>query len=101
MAEAFPSEFLAASPVMLLVFFHQAFRGELSELHLLAADLVEGGRPELVAVIRDRFEFLKLAYSYHSAAEDEVRSSVSCLLRFEHEDWIKISIYLFTITNLQ
>lgn len=65
-----PSDRLAESPVLLLVFFHKAFREELALLRRLAED----GHPESATKLRERFRFLKLAYGYHCAVEDEVRA---------------------------
>lgn len=67
---------LRDAPILLFVFFHKALRAELAELRLLAAaeSGCHGGSSNgnLVVEIRRRFEFLKLFYKYHSAAEDEV-----------------------------
>ncbi|XP_010533417.1 PREDICTED: uncharacterized protein LOC104809216 isoform X2 [Tarenaya hassleriana] len=65
---------LSEAPVLLFVYFHKAFRAQLAELRRLAVDAAEkgtGGR-DLAAELRGRFEFLKLVYKYHCAAEDEV-----------------------------
>ncbi|XP_030458146.2 zinc finger protein BRUTUS-like At1g18910 [Syzygium oleosum] len=73
--ESFSGIRLADAPILLLVYFHKAFRAELAELRRGAAVLAEmgpQGRQERLRELRGRFEFLVLAYEYHSAAEDEV-----------------------------
>ncbi|CAM8984233.1 unnamed protein product [Rhodiola kirilowii] len=88
---------LVDSPIMLFVAFHKAFRGELSELKKLAVEVVEsggggGGRGVVVNAILRRFEFLKVVYQYHCAAEDEVIflaldgrvKNVACTYSLEH-----------------
>ncbi|KAK4805084.1 hypothetical protein SAY86_004901 [Trapa natans] len=62
------SDRLAESPILLMVFFHKAFRGELVHLRRLAED----SRPGASLKLRERFGFLKLAYEYHCAVEDKV-----------------------------
>lgn len=70
---------LIDAPILIFVAFHKAFRGELCELKKLAVEAVEisggGERRLLVNAIFKRFQFFKLVYQYHCAAEDEV-----CLL---------------------
>ncbi|KFK44038.1 hypothetical protein AALP_AA1G207700, partial [Arabis alpina] len=62
---------LSDSPILLFVYFHKAFRAQLTELHRLAAgDVVQTGY-DLAVELRRKFDFLKLVYKYHSAAEDE------------------------------
>ncbi|XP_048137268.1 zinc finger protein BRUTUS-like At1g74770 isoform X2 [Rhodamnia argentea] len=66
---------LTEAPILLLVYFHKAFRAELAELCRGAAALAEmgpHGRRERLRGLRGRFEFLMLAHEYPSAAEDEV-----------------------------
>ncbi|XP_074343999.1 zinc finger protein BRUTUS-like At1g74770 [Apium graveolens] len=65
---------LMDAPILLLLCFHKALRVELTELRRIAVEAAErGGRDDgFVIDIRQRFEFLKLFYKYHSAAEDEV-----------------------------
>ncbi|KAL1207854.1 Zinc finger protein BRUTUS-like [Cardamine amara subsp. amara] len=58
-------------PILLFVYFHKAFRAQLTELHCLAGDTLRSGS-DLAVELRHKFEFLKLVYKYHSAAEDEV-----------------------------
>lgn len=63
---------LSDSPILLFVYFHKAFRAQLAELQCLAGDTVRSGS-DLAVELRRKFDFLKLVYKYHSAAEDEVR----------------------------
>ncbi|KAL0694854.1 hypothetical protein Bca4012_062034 [Brassica carinata] len=62
---------LSDSPILLFVYFHKAFRAQLAELQRLAGDEVRDGS-HLAVELRRKFDFLKLVYMYHSAAEDEV-----------------------------
>ncbi|EXB42060.1 Uncharacterized RING finger protein [Morus notabilis] len=65
---------LAESPILLLVYFHKAFRAEVADLRRAVANASERGhhsRDFNFELLR-RFEFLKLATKYHCAAEDEV-----------------------------
>ncbi|KAJ0257348.1 Zinc finger protein BRUTUS-like [Hirschfeldia incana] len=62
---------LSDSPILLFVYFHKAFRAQLAELQRLAGDEVRDGS-HLAVELRRKFDFLKLVYTYHSAAEDEV-----------------------------
>ncbi|XP_013664416.1 zinc finger protein BRUTUS-like At1g18910 [Brassica napus] len=62
---------LSDSPILLFVYFHKAFRAQLAELHRLAGDRVKTGS-YLAVELRRKFDYLKLVYKYHSAAEDEV-----------------------------
>lgn len=62
---------LSDAPILLFVYFHKAFRAQLAELQFLAGDTVRSGS-DLAVELRSKFEFLKLVYKYHSAAEDEV-----------------------------
>lgn len=64
---------LSDAPILLFVYFHKAFRAQLAELQFLAGDTVRYGS-DLAVELRYKFDFLKLIYKYHSAAEDEVRS---------------------------
>ncbi|CAN8239864.1 unnamed protein product [Cochlearia groenlandica] len=65
---------LADAPVLFFVYFHKALRANLVELRRFATDAAESGRNngDLAAELCRKFEFLKLVYKYHSAAEDEV-----------------------------
>ncbi|KAF4356771.1 hypothetical protein G4B88_017801 [Cannabis sativa] len=68
---------LAHAPILLLVYFHKAFRSEVADLQRVVSGALEQGvihrgRCGLVAELLRRFEFLKLACKYHCAAEDEV-----------------------------
>ncbi|CAN6938541.1 unnamed protein product [Brassica oleracea var. botrytis] len=65
---------LADAPVLFFVYFHKAFRAQLVELRRLATDAAEAGSfsGDLAGELCRKFEFLKLVYKYHSAAEDEV-----------------------------
>ncbi|XP_010459541.1 PREDICTED: uncharacterized protein LOC104740590 isoform X1 [Camelina sativa] len=62
---------LSDAPILLFVYFHKAFRAQLAELQCLAGGTVRSGS-DLALELRSKFEFLKLVYKYHSAAEDEV-----------------------------
>ena len=66
---------LADAPVLFFVYFHKAFRAQLVELRRLATDAAEAGSfsGDLAGELCRKFEFLKLVYKHHSAAEDEVR----------------------------
>lgn len=65
---------LVDNPILVLVYFHKALRAEFAELRRIAVEALESGTHgvELLVLLRKRFEFLKLFYKYHSAAEDEV-----------------------------
>ncbi|OVA09101.1 zinc finger protein [Macleaya cordata] len=65
---------LIDAPILLLVCFHKAFRAELAELHQLTSSYLEIGSPgrDIILDLLRRFRFLKVAYKYHTAAEDEV-----------------------------
>ncbi|CAA0826796.1 zinc ion binding [Striga hermonthica] len=65
---------LSDAPVLFFVTTHKAFREELASVRRAAEEAVGSGDAcrELVAELGRRLEFLKLVYSYHSAAEDEV-----------------------------
>lgn len=75
-AECFSNVRLTDAPILLLVHFHKALRVEIADLRRLAVTASEAEsearRPELVVELRRRFDFLKLAYKYHTATEDEV-----------------------------
>ncbi|KAJ6411644.1 hypothetical protein OIU84_008261 [Salix udensis] len=75
-AECFSNVRLTDAPILLLVHFHKALRVEIADLRRLAVTASETEseprRPELVVELRQRFDFLKLAYKYHTATEDEV-----------------------------
>ncbi|KAJ7956322.1 putative Zinc finger protein [Quillaja saponaria] len=88
---------LVDAPILLFVCFHKALRAELTELRCLAetASLENGsGCRELILELQTRFEFLKLTYKYHCAAEDEViffaldmhMKNVACTYSLEHKD---------------
>ncbi|KAL0701751.1 hypothetical protein Bca4012_057873 [Brassica carinata] len=64
----------ADAPVLFFVYFHKAFRAQLVELRRLASNAAEAGSfsVDLAGELCRKFEFLKLVYKYHSAAEDEV-----------------------------
>lgn len=65
---------LIDTPILLLVYFHKALRAEFAELRRIAVEASESGSygEDLILDLRRRFEFLRLFYKYHSAAEDEV-----------------------------
>lgn len=73
-SDTFTSVQLTDAPILLLVYFHKALRAELVELRRLAITTLERGYHdhELILELQRRFEFLKLVYKYHCAAEDEV-----------------------------
>ncbi|CAK7322900.1 unnamed protein product [Dovyalis caffra] len=75
-AECFSDVRLRDAPILWFVHFHKALREEIADLHRLAVTASEKEsvprRPELVLELRRRFDFLKLAYKYHTATEDEV-----------------------------
>ncbi|CAN1753668.1 Zinc finger protein BRUTUS-like At1g74770 [Linum perenne] len=96
--ELFSGVSLADAPILFLLCFHRAFRRELAELCRIAVAASEsgggGGRGgSAIDELRCRFEFLKLAYDYHSAAEDEVIflaldvhvKNVVCAYSLEHK----------------
>ncbi|KAK9278654.1 hypothetical protein L1049_028227 [Liquidambar formosana] len=93
--ESFSGVRLADTPILLLVFFHKALRAELAELRRVAGEASESGcyGRDLVLDLHRRFEFLKLAYKYHCAAEDEVIllaldahiKNVACTYSLEHK----------------
>ncbi|CAJ1944002.1 unnamed protein product [Sphenostylis stenocarpa] len=64
------------APILIFVCFHKAFRSELDHLRRLAetASLEDEPRRcrQYILQLQRRFQFLKLALSYHCAAEDEV-----------------------------
>lgn len=76
---------LVDNPILVLVYFHKALRAEFAELRRVAVEALERGthgvEVELLVLLRKRFEFLKLFYKYHSAAEDEV-NSISSFFRY-------------------
>lgn len=76
--ECFSDVRLADAPILLLICFHEALREELADLHHLAVTASERGSHgrELIVELRRRFDFLKLAYKYHCAAEDEVNKAL-------------------------
>ncbi|CAA7043287.1 unnamed protein product [Microthlaspi erraticum] len=65
---------LSDAPVLFFVYFHKAFLAQLAELRRFATDAVVAGffSRDLAGELCRKFEFLKLVYKYHSAAEDEV-----------------------------
>ncbi|WRX17327.1 zinc finger protein [Theobroma cacao] len=89
---------LADAPILLLVYFHEAIRTELSELRRVAVaaaadEKSESHSREFAVELSGRFEFLKLVCKYHCAAEDEVVflaldahvKNVACTYSLEHE----------------
>ncbi|CAN0903469.1 Zinc finger protein BRUTUS-like At1g74770 [Linum grandiflorum] len=77
--ELFSGVCLADAPILFLLCFHRAFLRELAELCRIAAIAASSGsetteRGSEIDEIHCRFEFLKLAYDHHSAAEEEVIS---------------------------
>lgn len=70
-----PKMQLTDAPILVFVCFHKALRAEFAELRRVVAEVSENGGSygeDFIVDIRTRFEFLKLVYKYHSAAEDEV-----------------------------
>ncbi|XP_048330069.2 zinc finger protein BRUTUS-like At1g18910 isoform X1 [Ziziphus jujuba] len=65
---------LAENPILFLVCFHMALRSELDQLRRLATEAFDTGLfyHDFAVELLRRFDFLKLAYKYHCAAEDEV-----------------------------
>ncbi|KAL1216715.1 Zinc finger protein BRUTUS-like [Cardamine amara subsp. amara] len=65
---------LSDAPVLFFVYFHKAFRAQLVELRRFATDASEADSfsGDVAVELCRKFEFLKLIYNYHSAAEDEV-----------------------------
>lgn len=65
---------LTEAPILLLIKFHRALRSELADLRRVTLAAAESGcyGGEFVSGLIRRVEFLKLAYKYHCAAEDEV-----------------------------
>ncbi|KAF9618170.1 hypothetical protein IFM89_000639 [Coptis chinensis] len=86
---------LLDAPILLFVSFHKAFHAELGEIYRYISsdsfDVSSTGHGEILD-IRNRFEFLKLVYRYHCAAEDEIVfraldvhvSNVACTYSLEH-----------------
>lgn len=73
---------LTEAPILLLIKFHRALRSELADLRRVTLAAAESGcyGGEFVSGLIRRVEFLKLAYKYHCAAEDEVTTdSFSCI----------------------
>lgn len=66
---------LSEAPVLFFVYFHKAFRAQLVELRRFASDASEADSfsGDVAVELCRKFDFLKLIYKYHSAAEDEVR----------------------------
>lgn len=77
---------LADSPILLLIKFHRALRSELADLRRVTLAAAESGcyGREFVSGLIRRVEFLKLAYKYHCAAEDQVITD-SKVSRFDFE----------------
>ncbi|XP_052182286.1 zinc finger protein BRUTUS-like At1g74770 isoform X2 [Diospyros lotus] len=83
------------APILLLVYFHKAFRAELADLHRMALAALErgSGSRDLILDLRGRFEFFKLVYKYHTAAEDQLIflaldfqvKNVVCTYSLEHK----------------
>lgn len=65
---------LVDAPVLFFVLSHKAFVVELEQLYHLALEVAETGSPDrqFVDDLGRRFDFFKLVYKYHSAAEDEI-----------------------------
>ncbi|KAE9601465.1 putative aminoacyltransferase, E1 ubiquitin-activating enzyme [Lupinus albus] len=87
---------LLDAPILLFVCFHKAVRSELRLLRCFAEtasfeDDPQRSRKSIIK-LRSRFQFLKLAYKYHCAAEDEVIflaldvhvKNVACTYSLEH-----------------
>lgn len=70
---------LSDAPVLFFVYCHKAFRAQLVDLRRFATDAAEADSfsGDLAVELSRKFEFLKLVYKYHSAAEDEVRFFLS------------------------
>lgn len=86
---------LAHAPILLLVYFHKAFRAEVADLRRVVSDALERGHctRRLVCELKRRFEFFKLACKYHCVAEDEMIflaldvhvKNVACTYSLEHK----------------
>ena len=61
------------SPILEFQFFHKAIRTELERLYLDAIAVEKGGEKEFIALYT-RYNFLRVVYTQHSNAEDEVSS---------------------------
>jgi len=72
------------APILLFVCFHKALRSELDQLRSFAETASLEDDPnrcrEIVVKLQQRFQFLKLAFKYHCAAEDEVSSFLKLAL---------------------
>ncbi|PIA40232.1 hypothetical protein AQUCO_02500140v1 [Aquilegia coerulea] len=63
------------APILILVCFHKALRAELDCIYILTSSFsLENCSPkrDLVIELHNKFQFLKLVYKYHCAAEDEI-----------------------------
>ncbi|KAL5725526.1 hypothetical protein ACHQM5_008662 [Ranunculus cassubicifolius] len=85
------------APILLLVCFHKALRAEFDGIYQTISDFdsdLDYERREIVVELQQRFQFLKLAYQYHSKAEDEIIfqaldarvANVTCTYYLEHND---------------
>ncbi|KAF6159889.1 hypothetical protein GIB67_032973 [Kingdonia uniflora] len=100
---------LVDAPILLLVCFHKALRAELVELHGITSLSVEIESPAraLILDLLARFRFLKLAYKYHCAAEDEIvfesldlrEENVVCAYSLEHRSIDELFVSVFRIIN--
>lgn len=81
------------APILLLVTFHKALRAEFNQVCRIASSLdVSSPSRDLLLDLHHRFQFLKLAYKYHCAAEDEIIfqaldgrvANVACTYSLEH-----------------
>lgn len=105
---------LADAPILILVYFHTAIRAEIAELRRVAVSAAadeksESHLREFVLELSRRFEFFKLVYKYHCAAEDEVSYDLAflfCLVAEKMEErkrkipmalpfQIKVNIYIY------
>ncbi|XP_071902474.1 zinc finger protein BRUTUS-like At1g74770 isoform X1 [Coffea arabica] len=65
---------LVDAPILFFVLSHKAFVRELEQLHRSALEVADIGSPDrqFVDDLGRRFDFFKLVYKYHAAAEDEI-----------------------------
>ncbi|KAA8542369.1 hypothetical protein F0562_023494 [Nyssa sinensis] len=101
---------LVDSPILLFVLFHKALRLELAELHSVAVAALESGSHglDLILNLRRRFQFLRLVYKYHCAAEDEVifpaldihTKNVACTYSLEHKSIDDLFDSIFHCLNI-
>ena len=82
---------LTEAPILLLIKFHRALRLEVADLRRVTLAAAESGGygGEFVSGLIRRVEFLKLAYKYHCAAEDEVTADSDSDSFYETTSFLK------------